>query len=123
MNHQGGWQLVCVCRVVQGLTQAFIYPCMHHLVSQWIPLEEKGLLTTIVYAGTKIINITFARPSPDPTLKFYPDKNYFLKFKFIYSEQTTNMDTFSQHYLASSWKQSWYYGTQMLIVYLLKVAL
>ena len=50
----GGWQLVCVCRFLQGFTQAFIYPCMHHLISQWIPLEEKGLLATIVYAGGQL---------------------------------------------------------------------
>ncbi|CAH0398532.1 unnamed protein product [Chilo suppressalis] len=50
----GGWQLVCACRILQGLTQAFVYPCMHHLISQWIPLEEKGLLSTIIYAGGQL---------------------------------------------------------------------
>uniref|UniRef100_A0A2A4JQ34 Major facilitator superfamily (MFS) profile domain-containing protein n=1 Tax=Heliothis virescens TaxID=7102 RepID=A0A2A4JQ34_HELVI len=50
----GGWKLVCVCRVLQGLTQAFIYPSTHHLVSQWMPKEEKGLLTTTVYAGGQL---------------------------------------------------------------------
>ncbi|XP_049873027.1 putative inorganic phosphate cotransporter [Pectinophora gossypiella] len=50
----GGWKLVCCCRVLQGLTQAFVYPSMHHLVSQWIPLEEKGLLSTIIYAGGQL---------------------------------------------------------------------
>lgn len=50
----GDWKLVCVCRILQGFTQAFVYPCMHHLVSQWVPLEEKGLLTTIVYAGGQL---------------------------------------------------------------------
>ncbi|KAF9818538.1 hypothetical protein SFRURICE_012562 [Spodoptera frugiperda] len=50
----GGWRLVCTCRVLQGLTQAFIYPSTHHLVSQWMPLQEKGILTTIVYAGGQL---------------------------------------------------------------------
>ncbi|KAI5639148.1 major facilitator superfamily domain-containing protein [Phthorimaea operculella] len=50
----GGWQLTCVCRVLQGVTQAFVYPSMHHLVSQWIPLQEKGLLSTIIYAGGQL---------------------------------------------------------------------
>ncbi|XP_068633115.1 putative inorganic phosphate cotransporter [Battus philenor] len=50
----GGWQLVCSCRVLQGLTQGFVYPSMHHLVSQWIPLEENGLLSTIIYAGGQL---------------------------------------------------------------------
>ncbi|CAH2048160.1 unnamed protein product, partial [Iphiclides podalirius] len=50
----GGWQMVCACRVLQGLTQGFVYPTMHHLVSQWIPLEENGLLSTIIYAGGQL---------------------------------------------------------------------
>lgn len=50
----GGWQLVCACRMLQGLTQAFTYPCMHHLISQWIPIEEKGLLGTIIYSGGQL---------------------------------------------------------------------
>ncbi|CAH4028612.1 unnamed protein product [Pieris brassicae] len=50
----GGWQMVIVCRTLQGLTQAFVYPSMHHLVSQWIPIEEKGTLTTIIYAGAQL---------------------------------------------------------------------
>ncbi|KAJ0176879.1 hypothetical protein K1T71_008058 [Dendrolimus kikuchii] len=49
-----GWKLVCVCRILQGFTQAFIYPCMHHLISQWVPLQEKGLLSTIIYAGGQL---------------------------------------------------------------------
>lgn len=50
----GGWQLLCACRMLQGLMQALIYPCTHHLVGQWMPFEEKGLLTTIVYAGGQL---------------------------------------------------------------------
>ncbi|CAG5042967.1 unnamed protein product [Parnassius apollo] len=50
----GGWQFVCACRVLQGMTQAFLFPSMHHLVSQWIPLEEKGRLSGIIYGGTQL---------------------------------------------------------------------
>ncbi|XP_072948855.1 putative inorganic phosphate cotransporter [Epargyreus clarus] len=50
----GGWKFVCGCRILQGLTQAFVYPAMHHLVSQWIPLEERGTLSTIIYAGGQL---------------------------------------------------------------------
>ncbi|KAL0839171.1 hypothetical protein ABMA28_017139 [Loxostege sticticalis] len=50
----GGWKLVCGCRILQGLTQAFVYPTMHHLISQWVPLEEKGLLSTLIYAGAQL---------------------------------------------------------------------
>ncbi|XP_023940699.1 putative inorganic phosphate cotransporter [Bicyclus anynana] len=50
----GDWKFVIFWRVLQGLTQAFVYPSMHHLVSQWIPLEEKGRLSTIIYAGGQL---------------------------------------------------------------------
>ncbi|XP_045772826.1 putative inorganic phosphate cotransporter isoform X2 [Maniola jurtina] len=50
----GDWKFVIFWRVLQGLTQAFMYPSMHHLVSQWIPLEEKGRLSTIIYAGGQL---------------------------------------------------------------------
>ncbi|XP_013188922.1 putative inorganic phosphate cotransporter [Amyelois transitella] len=50
----GGWRVVCACRILQGLTQAFVYPSMHHLISQWIPLEEKGLLSNFIYAGGQL---------------------------------------------------------------------
>ncbi|KOB69692.1 Sodium-dependent phosphate transporter, partial [Operophtera brumata] len=57
----GGKSLILISIGVNslGLTQAFIYPSMHHLVSQWIPLQEKGLLTTIIYAGEN--RFTFLR--------------------------------------------------------------
>ncbi|XP_059058439.1 putative inorganic phosphate cotransporter [Achroia grisella] len=50
----GGWQLVCAIRMLQGLTQAFTYPCTHHLISQWIPIEEKGVLGTFIYSGSQV---------------------------------------------------------------------
>ncbi|CAG4952631.1 unnamed protein product [Colias eurytheme] len=50
----GGWKVVCACRVLQGMTQGFVFPSTHYLISQWIPLEEKGILTTIVYAGGQL---------------------------------------------------------------------
>ncbi|XP_050679114.1 putative inorganic phosphate cotransporter [Leptidea sinapis] len=50
----GGWQVVCACRVLQGLSQGFVFPSTHYLASQWIPLEEKGILTTIIYAGGQL---------------------------------------------------------------------
>ncbi|XP_073956620.1 putative inorganic phosphate cotransporter isoform X1 [Choristoneura fumiferana] len=52
--YYGGWQLVCVCRALQGLTQGFLYPCTHNLISKWVPLEEKSRLSTIIYAGAQL---------------------------------------------------------------------
>ncbi|XP_075977973.1 putative inorganic phosphate cotransporter [Anticarsia gemmatalis] len=52
--YYGGWQLVCACRVLQGLTQGFLYPSIHHLIAKWVPLEEKSSMGTIIYAGAQL---------------------------------------------------------------------
>ncbi|XP_053609346.1 putative inorganic phosphate cotransporter isoform X3 [Plodia interpunctella] len=52
--HYGGWQLVCACRVIQGLSQGFVYPSMHCLIGKWVPLEEKSRLGTLVYSGAQL---------------------------------------------------------------------
>ncbi|KAG6449210.1 hypothetical protein O3G_MSEX005914 [Manduca sexta] len=52
--HYGGWQAVCACRVLQGLSQGFIYPSMHNLIGKWVPIEEKSRLGTIIYAGGQL---------------------------------------------------------------------
>ncbi|KAG7308962.1 hypothetical protein JYU34_006239 [Plutella xylostella] len=48
----GGFALVCACRILQGLTQAGLYPAVHHLISQWVPPQEQGLLGSIIYSGS-----------------------------------------------------------------------
>nr|XP_022908787.1 putative inorganic phosphate cotransporter isoform X1 [Onthophagus taurus] len=50
MAELGSWG-VMICRVIQGFTQGFFYPCMHNLLSKWIPLNERSRLGTFVYAG------------------------------------------------------------------------
>ncbi|CAH2048167.1 unnamed protein product, partial [Iphiclides podalirius] len=52
-SYYGGWQLVCACRVIQGLAQGFLLPSIHHLIGKWVPLEEKSRLGTIIYAGAQ----------------------------------------------------------------------
>ncbi|XP_013197243.2 putative inorganic phosphate cotransporter [Amyelois transitella] len=52
--YYGGWQYVCACRVVQGVSQGFLFPCTHNLIGKWVPLEEKSRLGTFVYAGSQL---------------------------------------------------------------------
>ncbi|KAJ2948839.1 hypothetical protein O0L34_g5766 [Tuta absoluta] len=52
--YYGGWQLVCVCRVLQGLSQGCLYPAMHNLIGKWVPIEEKSSIGTFIYAGSRI---------------------------------------------------------------------
>ncbi|KAJ8721778.1 hypothetical protein PYW08_004180 [Mythimna loreyi] len=47
----GGWKSVCVCRIAQGLSQAGIFPSMQALLAKWVPVTERGSLTSYVYTG------------------------------------------------------------------------
>lgn len=46
----GSWAVI-LCRVIQGLAQGFLYPCIHNLLSKWVPPLERARLSTFVYAG------------------------------------------------------------------------
>ncbi|XP_069689794.1 putative inorganic phosphate cotransporter isoform X2 [Periplaneta americana] len=50
----GDWGLVCGARVIQGLSQGFVFPSIHTLLSSWTPTEERGRLATYVYAGAQV---------------------------------------------------------------------
>ncbi|XP_076245186.1 putative inorganic phosphate cotransporter [Calliopsis andreniformis] len=55
--HYCGWEAVCACRVIAGLCQGTVLPCLHTLLSKWVPLEERGRMSTFVYAGGWIGNV------------------------------------------------------------------
>ncbi|XP_066140951.1 putative inorganic phosphate cotransporter [Euwallacea fornicatus] len=42
---------VMLSRAIQGFCQGFIFPSLTHLLSQWVPSEERSILGTIVYAS------------------------------------------------------------------------
>ncbi|XP_076624577.1 putative inorganic phosphate cotransporter isoform X1 [Colletes latitarsis] len=52
-----GWEAVCVTRVIAGLCQGTVLPCLHTLLSKWAPVEERGRMSTFVYAGGWIGNV------------------------------------------------------------------
>lgn len=49
----GGVPLLCALRMFQGLTQGFVYPSTHSVLSRWAPIPERGFLNTCSYAGTQ----------------------------------------------------------------------
>ncbi|XP_032517403.2 putative inorganic phosphate cotransporter [Danaus plexippus] len=56
-----GWPIVCVCRVIMGLTQACLFPATHTLLGRWLPKQERTSYSGIVYGGTQI-GIIIAMP-------------------------------------------------------------
>ncbi|CAD0201565.1 unnamed protein product [Chrysodeixis includens] len=49
----GGWVAMSASRVLQGLTQAAMFPSIHSLLAKWVPLSERGRLSTYVYTGSQ----------------------------------------------------------------------
>ncbi|XP_066258289.1 putative inorganic phosphate cotransporter [Euwallacea similis] len=45
---------VIICRVIQGLTQGFVFPSAHTILGKWAPVEERATIGTIVYTGVNI---------------------------------------------------------------------
>lgn len=53
-NFQAGWQAICLCRVIQGLAQGSLLPCLHTLQGKWAPINERGRISTYVYGGETV---------------------------------------------------------------------
>lgn len=48
---QFGYVGVIICRVMQGLSQGFLYPSVHNLLGKWTPLQERAKTASYVYCG------------------------------------------------------------------------
>ncbi|KAJ8929845.1 hypothetical protein NQ314_017449 [Rhamnusium bicolor] len=46
-----GYPGVIICRIIQGIGQSFLYPCVHTLLSKWTPVESRAQVGSFVYAG------------------------------------------------------------------------
>ncbi|KAJ8721794.1 hypothetical protein PYW08_004196 [Mythimna loreyi] len=54
--YYGGWQLVCACRVVQGLSQGFVVPSIYNLIGKWTPVDEKSRTGAMINSGSQLGN-------------------------------------------------------------------
>ncbi|CAB3221235.1 unnamed protein product [Arctia plantaginis] len=52
--YYGGWQLVCACRVICGLSQGFLLPSIYTLVGKWAPIEEKSRIGAVINSGSQL---------------------------------------------------------------------
>ncbi|XP_068633425.1 putative inorganic phosphate cotransporter [Battus philenor] len=48
----GNWKALAACRLIQGVSQAGYYPGTHTMLVQWVPLSERGSLSSYVYTGS-----------------------------------------------------------------------
>ncbi|XP_055838559.1 putative inorganic phosphate cotransporter [Episyrphus balteatus] len=47
----GGWKIFCVIRVLQGLTQGILFPCVYQHLAKWSPEEERNRLGVLAHSG------------------------------------------------------------------------
>uniref|UniRef100_A0A1B0GQA4 Major facilitator superfamily (MFS) profile domain-containing protein n=1 Tax=Phlebotomus papatasi TaxID=29031 RepID=A0A1B0GQA4_PHLPP len=48
---------VVTLRILLGVSQGFIFPCVHTLLATWVPPSERSRLGTFVYAGSPLGNV------------------------------------------------------------------
>ncbi|XP_030382811.1 putative inorganic phosphate cotransporter [Scaptodrosophila lebanonensis] len=49
-----GWIAICVLRVLTGISQGTVYPCVHTLLAKWVPSTERSFLSTTIYSGAQL---------------------------------------------------------------------
>jgi ACS family sodium-dependent inorganic phosphate cotransporter-like MFS transporter 6/7/8 len=45
---------VMICRIIQGLNQGFLFPCIHNMISKWSPLYERSMISNLVYGSLNL---------------------------------------------------------------------
>ncbi|XP_022173212.1 putative inorganic phosphate cotransporter isoform X1 [Myzus persicae] len=52
-----GPEALIVLRLIIGLAQGPLYPAMSRLLASWVPVEERGRLGSLVFAGAQVGNV------------------------------------------------------------------
>ncbi|XP_018323710.1 putative inorganic phosphate cotransporter isoform X2 [Agrilus planipennis] len=50
----GGWQWLIIARVCVGLGEGVTFPALTALIAKWVPLEERGRLGSLIFAGSQL---------------------------------------------------------------------
>ncbi|XP_055919423.1 putative inorganic phosphate cotransporter [Eupeodes corollae] len=47
----GGWKIFCAIRVLQGMSQGILFPCVYQHLAKWSPVEERNRLGVLSHSG------------------------------------------------------------------------
>ncbi|XP_023299763.2 putative inorganic phosphate cotransporter [Lucilia cuprina] len=47
----GGWQAFCVLRIIMGICQGALFPCIHEHLAKWSPSQERSRLGALAHTG------------------------------------------------------------------------
>ncbi|XP_055919424.1 putative inorganic phosphate cotransporter [Eupeodes corollae] len=47
----GGWQIYCAIRILQGIFQGVLFPCIYQHLAKWSPVEERNRLGALSHSG------------------------------------------------------------------------
>ncbi|KAK9881228.1 hypothetical protein WA026_015341 [Henosepilachna vigintioctopunctata] len=50
----GNWKALVAIRMLEGLGEGTTYPALNALLAQWVPLQERAKIGSLVYAGSQI---------------------------------------------------------------------
>lgn len=51
---KSSYQLFIAARVIQGLAEGVVFPCMNGMIACWMPKNERSRGTSIIYSGSQI---------------------------------------------------------------------
>ncbi|RZF42645.1 hypothetical protein LSTR_LSTR001440 [Laodelphax striatellus] len=54
ISMQAGWKFLCFLRLLEGLCQGCVYPCVNTLMSKWAPPAERSRLFASVFSGSQL---------------------------------------------------------------------
>ncbi|KAJ8980966.1 hypothetical protein NQ317_013420 [Molorchus minor] len=49
-----GYRGVIACRVIQGLSQGFLFPCLQHLLGRWTSTVGRGTAASVTFVGVSL---------------------------------------------------------------------
>lgn len=94
-----GYQGVIACRIITGMSQGFIFPCIHQLISSWTPLQDRAKIGSFAYAGRNMASITVSLYFPETIYDLYNFSFAYIidVFMFVWTRKTSVLGNLCFH--------------------------